>query len=66
MIINDWACVALIFCTLIVGVAAVKIQYDAKEAEVAKAAAAAGLVQQVIKFEGYSPQVLWVKPKVEK
>ena len=70
MILNDFAAAALVFCTLIVGVAAAKMHSDAKEAEVAKAAAAAGLVQEVVVTDGHGTYVLWVKPrepaKVEK
>jgi len=70
MILNDWACIALVVCTLIVGGTAARIHYQHTEMETAKVAAAAGLVQQVVVTEGHGTYVIWVKPgspmKVEK
>ena len=49
---------AVVACCVTVGV----ICHNNNEAEVAKAAASAGLVQQVVKVSIHNPIVIWVKP----
>lgn len=52
-------CVFLSVTTVCVCVGAVN--YQKNECEIAKAAASAGLVQQVIHIPNYAPLVIWVK-----
>lgn len=62
MILNDFACFAIIAAVGAVCICAGVVHSQYRDMEMAKAAAAAGLVQQVVVTDGHGTYVLWVKP----
>jgi hypothetical protein len=58
-----WFFIALAVCAL-AGSAAVSAKHFA-DAMISIEAAKAGLVQQIVKVPGYSPETIWVKPPAQ-